>query len=108
MHTDQIMREQLLAVLSGGLAHMEFDEVVAKFPLDYINHKPPNVPYTLWHLLEHMRITQWDILEFIRNPDHVSPDWPRGFWPPPEAQTRKQQCQRSCPRRDSAFVRGRR
>ena len=46
MHTDQIMREQLLAALRGGHAHMEFDEAVAKFPLDYINHKPPNVPYT--------------------------------------------------------------
>jgi hypothetical protein len=86
MQTDQIMREQLRALLRGGHAHMTFDQAVAKFPLEYINRKPPNVPYTPWHLLEHLRLAQWDILEFIRNPAHVSPDWPAGYWPAPDAQ----------------------
>lgn len=95
MRTDQIMRDQLLALLSGSHAHMEFDQAVAEFPLDYINRKPPNVPYTPWHLLEHMRLTQWDILEFIRNPDHVSPDWPTGVWPSPEAQADAAQWQQT-------------
>ena len=95
MHTDQIMREQLLAVLRGGHAHMEFDQAVAGFPANYMNRKPPNVPYTPWHLLEHLRLTQWDILEFIRNPDHISPDWPAGYWPPAEAQADEAQWQRT-------------
>lgn len=86
MSTDQIMREQLLALLRGGHAHMAFDEAVADFPLGFINRKPPNVPYTPWHLLEHLRLAQWDILEFIRNPNHISPDWPTGYWPSPQAQ----------------------
>jgi hypothetical protein len=54
--------------------------------MEAINTRPPNVPYTPWHLLEHMRITQWDILEFIRNPEHVSPEWPVDYWPAREAE----------------------
>lgn len=93
MQPEQIMREQLLAVLRGGHAHMTFDQAIAGFPLDYINQKPPNVPYTPWHLLEHLRICQWDILEFIRNPAHVSPEWPSGLWPAPGAQADRAQWQ---------------
>jgi hypothetical protein len=81
MNADKVLREQLLALLRSRNAHMGFDEAVADFPLEHINTRPPNVPYTPWHLLEHLRITQWDILEFVRNPDHVSPSWPSGYWP---------------------------
>jgi len=68
---------------------------VAAYPLDHINVCPPQVPYTPWHLLEHIRITQWDILEFIRNPAHVSPSWPEGYWPQPEAQATAEQWQQT-------------
>jgi DinB superfamily len=85
MSVDDVVREQLLALLRGGNAHMPFDEAVAGFPLAHINDHPPHVPYTPWHLLEHLRIAQWDILEFIRNPAHVSPPWPEGHWPAREA-----------------------
>jgi hypothetical protein len=86
MTADQVIREQLLALLRGGNAHMGFDEAVADFPVEHINSQPPHVPYTPWHLLEHVRIAQWDILEFIRNPQHISPDWPEGYWPAPAEQ----------------------
>ncbi len=86
MSNDKVAREQLLALLRGGNAHIGFDGAVADFPVAYINSKPPNVPYTPWHLLEHIRIAQWDILEFIRNPEHVSPKWPEGYWPSPDEQ----------------------
>lgn len=85
MSTDHVLREQLLALLRGGHAHMSFDDAVAQFPIAHINDHPPHVPYTPWHLLEHLRIAQWDILEFIRNPAHVSPPWPEGYWPQREA-----------------------
>ena len=75
------MRETLLNLLRGKGAHMTFDEAVADMPIEAINTRPPNVPYTIWHLVEHIRIAQWDILEFVRDPDHVSPDWPDGYWP---------------------------
>ena len=85
MNTDQVVRQQLVALLRGRQAHMPFEEAVADFPEAAINTKPPQVPYTPWHLLEHIRITQWDILEFIRNPRHVSPEWPSGYWPSQDA-----------------------
>jgi hypothetical protein len=81
MMKDEVVRTQLLSLLRRGNAHMGLDEAVADFPEGQMNSQPPNVPYTPWHLLEHIRITQWDILEFIRNPDHVSPEWPVGYWP---------------------------
>jgi hypothetical protein len=83
MSADQSVRQQLLALLRGGQASMKFGEAVGDFPMDRINERPPNVSYSPWQLLEHMRITQWDILEFIRNPAHVSPPWPTGYWPAP-------------------------
>lgn len=80
MNSDKVARDQLLALLRGGNAHMPYDQAVADFPMNKVNTKPPNVPYTPWHLLEHIRLSQWDILEFIRNPQHVSPPWPDGYW----------------------------
>ncbi len=81
MDMDTIVREELRAHLQGGNAHMTFDEAVANFPREQMNTKPPNVAYTPWHLLEHIRMAQWDILEFIRNSQYVSPPWPEGYWP---------------------------
>ena len=86
MDSDKQVRDQLLALLQGGNAHLTFDEAVVNFPRERMNTKPPHVSYTPWHLLEHMRISQWDILEFIRNPQYVSPTWPEGYWPAVDAQ----------------------
>jgi hypothetical protein len=86
MNESSVLREQLLALLRGGQAHMGFDDVTADFPMSLINTRPPHVTYTPWHLVEHLRITQWDILEFVRNPAHVSPEWPKGYWPDPAQQ----------------------
>jgi hypothetical protein len=66
---------------------MTFDEAVARFPIASINQRPPHVIYTPWHLLEHLRLAQWDILEFIQNPHHVSPEWPDGYWPARDEET---------------------
>ncbi|MGB6421244.1 MAG: hypothetical protein WBD56_10980, partial [Anaerolineales bacterium] len=66
MGNDKVVREQLLFLLRGGNAHMNFNQTVADFPIQNINTKPPNVSYTPWYLLEHLRIAQRDILEFIR------------------------------------------
>ena len=81
MKTAAVVRKELLALLQGGNAHMEFDEAIDRFPLEHINRKAEQIPYSPWHFLEHMRITQWDILEFIRNPKHISPDYPEGYRP---------------------------
>ena len=84
MSDDPILREHILQLLPGRNAHYTFEDAVADFPLEAINSRPPNVPYTPWHLVEHLRITQWDILEFMRDPTHVSPGWPEGYWPDPD------------------------
>jgi hypothetical protein len=81
MDTDKALREHLLYVLRGGGAHADFDSVVKDFPVELINEKALNIPYTAWQLLEHMRIAQWDIVEFSRNARHISPPWPEGYWP---------------------------
>ena len=84
--TAEVVREQLLKLLQGGRAHMHFEEAVENFPLEQINTRLPNSDYTPWRLLEHMRIAQWDIVEFVRDPAHVSPPWPEGYWPPADKQ----------------------
>lgn len=85
MPDDVVLRKQLLQNLDGRNAHMTFDDAVDQFPMAKINSRAPNVSYTPWHIIEHLRISQWDILEFMRDPDHVSPEWPKGYWPDPGA-----------------------
>jgi DinB superfamily len=80
---DRQLRDHLLDLLRGGDAHVHFDDLIKDFPTELINTKLDGVPYTAWHVLEHMRIAQWDILEFSRNAAHVSPAWPEGYWPAP-------------------------
>ncbi|HEX7473090.1 MAG TPA: DinB family protein [Candidatus Limnocylindrales bacterium] len=76
------VREGLLALLDGGGAHARFEEAVKAFPARAINRRPPNVPYTPWHLLEHIRLAQRDILDYIRDPEYQAPAWPADYWPP--------------------------
>jgi DinB superfamily len=90
MKADQVVRKELLALLEGGNAHMGFEEVVADFPMGYINIKAPQTPYSFWHFVEHIRIAQWDILEFVRDPRHVSPHYPEGYRPSPDQKTDEQ------------------
>jgi hypothetical protein len=85
---DKSLREHLLSLLRGGNAHIDFEKTIADFPIELRNTKPAGLPYSAWQLLEHLRIAQWDIVEFSRDAKHVSPDWPSGYWPgsdaPPE------------------------
>jgi DinB superfamily len=82
---DQALRQHLLYLLKDGGAHAKFEDVIKNFPSNQRGKKVENFPHTAWMLLEHMRIAQWDILEFSRNRDHASPKWPEGYWPKTEA-----------------------
>ena len=91
MDTDKALRKHLIDLLQGGNAHVKFDDVIESFPAEARGQRPANLPHSAWTLLEHMRIAQWDILEFSRNRKHKSPAWPKGYWPatddpPSEAQ----------------------
>ncbi|HEV7374896.1 MAG TPA: DinB family protein [Pyrinomonadaceae bacterium] len=81
MNQEQTLREHLLYLLRGGGAHVDFESVVADFPVEAVHQKIEHLPYTAWAVLEHMRIAQLDILEFSRNAAYVSPKWPEGYWP---------------------------
>ena len=82
---DDALRRELAELLDGVGAHMPFEEAVADLPDEAINGRAPNVDYTPWHLVEHLRLTQADILDYVTNPDYVEPDWPADYWPRPDA-----------------------
>ncbi len=85
MSKDQALRDQLLYFLDSGGAHISFASAIKDLPDDLIGQKIPKLDHTAWQLVYHLRIAQWDILEFIRNPDHVSPNYPHGYWPESDA-----------------------
>jgi len=78
---DKALREHLVFLLKGGGAHVHFADAVEGFPEAKRGAYIAGLPHTGWQLLEHTRIAQWDILEFSRNPKHVSPGFPEGYWP---------------------------
>jgi DinB superfamily len=82
---EQALRQHLLYLLKDGGAHAKFEDVIKSFPAGLRGKRVENFPHTAWMLLEHMRIAQWDILEFSRNRKHASPKWPEGYWPKSEA-----------------------
>jgi hypothetical protein len=81
---DLSLRKHLLSLLGGRNAHIGFDDFVKDFPVASCGQKIEELPYTAWQVLEHMRIAQWDILEFSRDAAHVSPKFPKGYWPDPD------------------------
>jgi hypothetical protein len=85
MNTDQALRDHLLYLLRGGGAHLDFEAAIADLPEGLRGTKPAGLPHSPWRLVEHMRIAQWDILEFSRDPKHVSPKFPDGYWPQGDA-----------------------
>ena len=78
---DAPLRKHLVELLQGGEAHIGISDALTDFPPDKRATGAQGFEHTAWQLLEHVRIAQWDILEFSRNPKHVSPDFPDGYWP---------------------------
>jgi DinB family protein len=78
---DAALRRQLVALLKGGEAHVGLLAAMADFPAALQGRTAEGFPHTAWQLVEHIRIAQWDIVEFSRDPQHVSPDFPGGYWP---------------------------
>lgn len=89
MDEQKALRDHILELLEGKSAHIALESAIRDFPVDKINTSVENSPHTAWQLLEHIRIAQWDILEFSRNAEHVSPDWPEGYWPNEEGTAEK-------------------
>jgi hypothetical protein len=83
-HTAYVIKE-LEDALNNGNAHATFADAVDGVHHDLLGSVPNGLPYSIWQLVEHIRITQWDILEFSRNPHHESPHWPDDYWPAQKA-----------------------
>ena len=82
---DKSLREHVLYLLKGGGAHVKLDDAVKNVPVELRGKRPKGAEHSPWELVEHMRIAQWDILEFTRNPKHKSPEFPKGYWPAGQA-----------------------
>ena len=75
------LREHLVSLLISGHAHATFEAATKDIPVELRGKRPKNAEHSPWEILEHLRLAQWDILEFSRDAKHVSPDWPGGYWP---------------------------
>lgn len=86
MSLDSSLRQQLAQNLRAGNAHLSFEDAVAEFPEAHINTRPEHVEYTFWHLVEHLRLTQADILRYVTDPGYQEMAWPRDYWPAKDAE----------------------
>ena len=73
--------KQLRDLVLKGNAHATTDNAVENVPLEIRGMVPDGLPYSIWQIMEHIRITQWDILDFSRNPDYKEIEWPAEYWP---------------------------
>lgn len=80
MDQHNILITELIKLLEGGTAHASFDDAVEGLAPELRGVVPDQLPYSIWQLVEHIRITQWDMLEFSRSEAHASPPWPDGYW----------------------------
>jgi hypothetical protein len=80
--SDDSLREHLARILDWRDAHANFDAAIAGIPARLRGVRPEGLPHSPWELLEHLRFTQRDILDFCRDPGYVEPRWPEDYWPP--------------------------
>jgi uncharacterized damage-inducible protein DinB len=85
-----VLRNQLITLLEGGNAHVTFTHAVTDFPIGQINRRVPEIPFSVWELIEHMRIAQYDILDFIRNANYTERKWPDDYWPPKDKEVNEE------------------
>jgi hypothetical protein len=85
MDTHQTIRAYLKDILFWQEAHLNFESAVSDLPKEYRGKKPDGFPYSIWQLVEHIRIAQWDIVDFTRNPDYKEISWPDDYWPKSES-----------------------
>ena len=90
MNETELLKEKIREQLDGGQAHTPYYKILENFPLEHINTRPPNVEYSFWELLEHIRIAHWDINDFIENPNYKNMKWPDNYWPKRGTQATKE------------------
>lgn len=79
--THDILIDELVKLLRGGSAHIGLTDALAQLPAEARGQTPAGLPYSIWQLVEHIRIAQLDMLQFSTDQDHQSPNWPDDYWP---------------------------
>src|SRR2546422_301131 len=82
MAQDEPVRKHLVNLLDWEDAHAGFDATVKGIAPAFHGVAPHGLPHSPWQLLEHLRLTQRDILDFCRNPAYAERAWPEEYWPP--------------------------
>ena len=77
---DTSLRQHLLDLLTGSNAHADFEAAIKDFPTELRGKRPKGMDHSPWELVEHLRIAQWDILDFSRNPKYKQGKWPEDYW----------------------------
>ena len=90
MKKEHVITEELISLLRKGNAHVSLDDALQSIPAAKKKERPNGLPYSIWELADHIRITQWDIVQFCKDPKHQSPDWPEGYWPKKNNPTQKE------------------
>jgi DinB superfamily len=78
--TNDAYIHELASMLQGGRTYVPFEKAVADLPMELRGTVPKGLTYSIWQLVEHIRIAQWDMVEFSKNPEHISPNWPEEYW----------------------------
>jgi hypothetical protein len=92
--SDKLIKE-LVDLLQQGSAHVSFNDALENIPFEALGKKPHGLPYSIWQIAEHIRIAQWDILDFSRNANYKAPKWPDDYWPD-EASPRNEAAWTNC------------
>lgn len=90
-----VLRQQLIDFLQGNKTHMSLQDAVKDFPMEHINGIFPHGEYTFWHLLEHIRRTQKDMLDFMTDAHYIEPEWPKDYWPARDAKATEKEWQQT-------------
>jgi hypothetical protein len=76
----KILIAEITKLLKGGGAHVSFADAIKDLDVDLRGKVPANMPYSVWQLVEHIRIAQRDMLQFSKDADYKSPKWPDEYW----------------------------
>ena len=90
MKDDTELRNELISYLNGSFTHKSIFDAAKGLPENLFNAKPENIPYSFWQLLEHIRIAQFDMIDFIRNPEYKELEWPKEYWPDSDSKATKE------------------
>lgn len=95
MANTESWRSIVASALDWEQAHAKLDSAIDNLPPHLRGERPNGLPHSIWELLDHIRRTQRDLLEFCTDADYSEPTFPEDYWPPtpaPETEAEWKQC----------------